>query len=157
MTLVQLSTRLNPVCTAILRSPFHWLLSPALVLITVTGRKTGRRYTIPVAYHQMADVIVILVGEAPRKMWWRNYRTPGPIALYLRRQCLNGTAEVVPPDATEFRQRFEAAFRRARFVARIFGIDWNPDTGLTDTQVKQLGEDAALVRVSVAKLPAENR
>ena len=69
MTLVQLSTRLTPVCTAILRSPLHWLLSPAPMLITVTGRKTGRRYTIPVAYNQMADAIVILVGEAPRKMW----------------------------------------------------------------------------------------
>ena len=157
MTLVQLSTRLNPVCTAILRSPFHWLLSPALVLITVTGRKTGRRYTIPVAYHQMADAIVIPVGEAPRKMWWRNYRTPGPIELRLRGRCLTGTAEVVPPETAEFRQRFEAAFRRAGFVARILGIDWNPNTGLTDTQVQHLGAGAALVRVSVATSPAEHR
>ena len=73
------------------------------------------------------------------------------IALYLRHQCLNGTAEVVPPDAAEFRQRFEATLRRASFLARIFGIDWNPHTGLTDTQVKELGERTALVRVSVAK------
>jgi hypothetical protein len=102
MTLVQVSTRLNPVCTAILRSPFHWLLSPALMLITVTGRKTGRRYTIPVAYNQMADAIVILVGEAPRKMWWRNYRTPGPIALYLRRECLKGTARSCRPIPPNF-------------------------------------------------------
>jgi deazaflavin-dependent oxidoreductase (nitroreductase family) len=151
MTLVQLSTRLNPVFTAILRSPFHWLLSPPLMLITVTGRRTGRRYTTPVAYQQMADAIVILVGEAPRKMWWRNYRTPGPIELRLRRQCLNGTAEVAPPEAAEFRRCFEAASRRARFLARIFGIDWNRHTGLTDTQVKQLGECAAAVRVSAAK------
>src|SRR5262245_36433833 len=106
MTLVQLSTRLNPLCTAILRSRFHWILSWVLVLITVTGRKTGRRYTIPVAYQEMSGAIVILVGEAPQKVWWRNYRTPGPITLYLRRECLSGTAEVVPPDAAEFRQSF---------------------------------------------------
>jgi len=157
MTLVQLSTRLNPVCAAILRSPFHWLLSPALMLITVTGRKTGRRFTIPVAYHQMADAIIVLVGEAPRKQWWRNYGAPGPIELDLRRQHLNGTAEVVPPNAAEFRQRFEATLRRARFIARIFGIDWNPNTGLTDAQVKQLGVHAALVRISVATLLGERR
>ena len=55
--------------------------------------------------------------------------------------------------AAEFRQRFEATLRWASFIARIFGIDWNPDTGLTDTQVKQLGERAALVRVSVTTGP----
>jgi len=157
MTLVQLSTRLNPVCAAILRSPFHWLLSPALMLITVTGRKTGRRFTIPVAYHHMGDAIIILVGEAPRKQWWRNYHAPGPIELCLHRQRLTGTAEVVPSDAAEFRQRFEAALRRARFIARIFNIDWNPHAGLTETQVKQLGVQAALVRISVATLRAEHR
>jgi hypothetical protein len=57
----------------------------------------------------------------------------------------------VPPDAADFGHRFEATLRRASFIARIFGIDWNPHTGLTDTQVKELGERVALVRVSVAK------
>jgi hypothetical protein len=155
MTLVQLSTRFNPVCTKILRSPFHWLLSPALVLITVTGRKTGRRYTIPVAYHEMADAIVIPIGEAPRKVWWRNYRTPGPIELRLRGRCLTGTAEVVQAETAEFRHRFEAIFRRAGFVAPILGIDWNAAIGLTDAQVKRLGAGAALVRVAIETSPGE--
>jgi hypothetical protein len=157
LTIVQLSTRLNPVFTAILRSPFHWLVSPALMLITVTGRKTGRRFTIPVAYHQMPDALVVLVGEAPQKQWWRNYRTPGPIGVYLRRQHLNGTAEVIPPEAAEFRDRFEATLRRARFIARVFGIDWNPDQGLTSEQLTHLGHQAAMVRISVATMRTERR
>jgi hypothetical protein len=35
----------NPVVRAVLSSPLHPLLSHALVLITVTGRRSGRRYT----------------------------------------------------------------------------------------------------------------
>ena len=34
--LVGLSMRFNPFVTAVLRSPLHWLLSPGLMLVTVT-------------------------------------------------------------------------------------------------------------------------
>ncbi|HXQ22562.1 MAG TPA: nitroreductase/quinone reductase family protein [Candidatus Acidoferrales bacterium] len=107
--LVRLSMRLNPLVAAILRSPLHWLLSPGLMLITVTGRKSGRRYTIPVGYHQAADAVIVMVGEAPSKTWWRNYRDPGPIELRLRGKLLRGRAQVLPPDSAEFRNRADAS------------------------------------------------
>jgi hypothetical protein len=33
-----------------LRSPLHGLLSNGMMLLTVTGRKTGKKYTTPVGY-----------------------------------------------------------------------------------------------------------
>lgn len=148
--LVRLSMRLNPVATAILRSPLHWLLSPGLMLITVTGRRSGRRYTIPVGYHQAADAVIVMVGEAPSKTWWRNYRTPGPVELRLRGKLLRGRAEVLPPDSTEFRNRADASFRRARLIPWIFGVDFDRRFGLSDAQLRQLGQRAAIVRITVA-------
>jgi deazaflavin-dependent oxidoreductase (nitroreductase family) len=147
--LVRLSIRLAPLITAILRSRLHWLLSPGLMLITVTGRRTGRRYTIPVGYHQVEDAIIILVAEAPHKVWWRNYREARPIELRLRGKGLRGTAVVLPPGSAEFRQRADASFRRARFIPWIFGIDYDRRTGLTHAQATQLAEQAVIVRVSV--------
>ena len=52
--------RINPLVAAVLRSPFHWLLSFGLMLITVTGRRSGRRYTIPVGYQRHGDLLVTL-------------------------------------------------------------------------------------------------
>jgi deazaflavin-dependent oxidoreductase (nitroreductase family) len=147
--LVRLSTRLNAVVTAILRSPLHWLLSPGLMLVTVTGRKTGRRYTIPVGYHQTDDAIIVIVGEAPSKTWWRNYRDAGPIELRLRGRVLHGRAEVLRPNAPEFRHRAEASFRRSRVIPWIFGINFDRRTGLTAAQVKELSEHVAIVRISI--------
>ncbi len=147
--LVRLSTWLNPVVRAILQSRLHWLLSPGLMLVTVTGRKTGRRYTIPVGYHQAKDAVVILVAEAPSKVWWRNYREAGPIELRLRGKHLRGSAQVLPAGGAEYRQRAEASFRRARFIPWIFGINYDREKGLTEGQVKQLGEQAVIVKVSV--------
>ena len=54
----------NPVVRAVLSSPFHPLLSRNLALITVTGRRTGRRYTFPVGYRQDGDRVLINVGLA---------------------------------------------------------------------------------------------
>jgi len=46
----------NPVVKWILRSRLHRLLSAHLLLISVTGRRTGRVYTIPVGYHLRGDI-----------------------------------------------------------------------------------------------------
>ncbi|MBA3948035.1 MAG: hypothetical protein H0X37_26240, partial [Herpetosiphonaceae bacterium] len=40
----------NPMMTFILYTPLHRLLSNALMLLTFRGRKSGKRYTIPVGY-----------------------------------------------------------------------------------------------------------
>ena len=62
---VRASMRMNGVVDFVLRSRFHWLLSRGLTLITVTGRRSGRRYTIPVGYLETPDALVVLVGDAP--------------------------------------------------------------------------------------------
>ena len=149
--LVRLSMRLNPLVAAILRSPLHWLLSPGLMLLTVTGRTSGRRYTIPVGYHQTADAVVVMVGEAPSKTWWRNYRAPGPIELRLRGKVARGRAEVLSPTSSEFRRRADDCLRRARLIPWIFGIDFDRTTGLTDEQLRQLGQHAAIVKITIER------
>src|SRR3954454_18607682 len=75
----------NPGVRLLLRSPLHPLVSGRLALITVTGRKSGRSYTIPVAYERSGEVVTIGVGWPERKHWWRNLRGDGaPVTLRLR-------------------------------------------------------------------------
>ena len=95
----------NSLVAAILRSPFHWLLSFGLMLITVTGRRTGRRYTIPVGYQRHEDVLTILVSEAPKKQWWRNFHAPAPVEVRVRGKTLQGVAHLVAPASAEFAAR----------------------------------------------------
>jgi hypothetical protein len=150
-TLVALSMKLNPLVATVLRSPLHWIVSSGLMLITVTGRRTGRHYTIPVGYIEADDAIVIMVADASRKVWWRNYHAAGPIELLLRRTTLHGEALVLPHGSAEFRQRAEACFRRSRLIGRIFGIAYDDRTGLIDAQLARLRDYAAIVRVTVRR------
>ena len=58
----------------LLRSPFHRLASGSILLLTYRGRRSGRRFTIPVAYAEQERTLSVFVGHPERKTWWRNLR-----------------------------------------------------------------------------------
>jgi F420H(2)-dependent quinone reductase len=67
----------NPLLRALLRSPFHRLLSSHVMLIAVRGRKTGRVYTVPVGRHE-SDGTFLVCSDGP---WRRNLRGGAPVTL----------------------------------------------------------------------------
>lgn len=137
--------RLNPLLVALLQSRLHWPLSAGLMAVTVTGRRTGRRYTIPVGYHDVGDAIVVMVSDAAHRQWWRNFHGGAPATLWVRGRPVAARGIVVPPASTEFGARAEQAFRRARFIAGIFGIAFDPAVGLTAGQRDALATYAQIV------------
>ncbi len=143
---VRLLDRLNPVVVAVLRSPVHWLASRGLMAVTIRGRRTGRTYTIPVGYHEIGDAVVVLVSDGPGRSWWRNFLEPHPAVLTIRGRALAAQGQALDPASDEFRERAEQAFRRASFIARIFGVDFDPERGLSAEQQAKLGATAAIVR-----------
>ena len=147
---MRLSMRLNPVVAAVLRSRAHWLLSRGLTLITVTGRRSGRRYTIPVGYLEISDAIIVLVNDAPSKTWWRNYLDGGPIEVLMRGVWRHGEGRTLAPDSSEFRRCADEGFRRSRLIPRLFGIAFDPQHGLTVEQLAHLTRRAAIVRITLA-------
>ncbi len=83
----------NPVLRAVLRSPAHKLASGRVALITYTGRRSGREYTIPAFYRDKGDEITIAVGWPDRKVWWRNLTGEGgDVRLVVRGQDVAGHA-----------------------------------------------------------------
>ncbi len=141
--------RLNPLLRWVLRSRHHWLASGGLVLLTITGRRSGRQYAIPVGYQQDGDELIVMVSHAHTKQWWRNYEEPGAVGVHLRRRALTGRAHVVAPDSAEFCERTEATFRRLPLLGAQFGIRFDKQTGLTEEQRKHLRETCAVVRVAL--------
>lgn len=144
------ATRLNPLVVGVLRSPFHWLLSFGLMLITVTGRRSGREYTIPVGYQRDGELITVLASEAPTKQWWRNFETPSPTRLRVRGKELTGTGVLVAPGSDEFRAQSERTLRRLPFMGKVFGVeDYDRERGLTEEQLVTLGKNIAVVQIGI--------
>jgi glycine cleavage system aminomethyltransferase T len=59
---------------AVLRSPIRGLLSRTTLLVRYEGRRSGRRVTTPTQYARVGNDLVIMVGGAGTKSWWRNFR-----------------------------------------------------------------------------------
>src|SRR3954453_11011974 len=78
---------------AVLRSPAHRLASGRLALITYTGRRSGREYTIPVLYKDKGDEVTIGVGWPERQVGWRTLTGErGPVRLVVQGRELEGHA-----------------------------------------------------------------
>lgn len=75
----------------LLRSPFHRFLGKNLTLFTYVGRKSGRRYSFPLGYFRADQTIAIFAGNP----WWKNFREPAPVTVYLGGKPHNGMAQVV--------------------------------------------------------------
>ena len=145
-------SRLNPLIAGVLRSPLHPLLSPGLLLLTVTGRRSGRRYSIPVGYQRDGNDLVVMVSEARRKKWWRNYYEPGPVSVRFRGQNRSGRAELVAPGSDEFRKIADQTLRRVPYMRRVFRVaDYDPGAGLRSDQLDLLGEEIAIVRIRLER------
>jgi hypothetical protein len=142
------TTRLNPLVVRLLRSPLHRVIGGGLMLITVTGRRTGRQYTIPVGYQRDGDVLHVLVSKARRKQWWRNFRSPAALEVELRGERFAAVGEVVDARSAQFFAVIEATLRRLPMLARQFGVAWNPSAGLGDEQRAVLTREVALVTIT---------
>ncbi len=74
---------LNVPVAAIASSPLlGGMLRRNIALITYTGRRSGRVFTIPVAYRHRGDTIDIAANLPDAKTWWRNFLGEGaPMTL----------------------------------------------------------------------------
>ena len=149
LDLDRLMSRLNPLIAWILRSPLHPLLDRGLLMLRVTGRRTGRRYWIPVGYQHEGRTITVLVSKAPRKQWWRNYRDPGPADVLLRGRTLHGRARVVPTESSTVQEAIERTLRRVPGLGRQFGIRFDRRTGLTPEQRRTVAANAVVVSIDL--------
>ncbi len=70
----------NPVVSLLLRSPMHGVLDSAVLLLHVTGRKTGRRYDIPVGYTEVDGRLTIVTIAG----WRVNLRGGGDVEVTMR-------------------------------------------------------------------------
>jgi deazaflavin-dependent oxidoreductase (nitroreductase family) len=86
----------NPVIAAVLRSPLHWVASDSLLLLTFTGRRTGREYTTPVGYRRLDGRLLVFTHSN----WWQNLRGGAPVTLRLRGEIREARAVPVTDPAT---------------------------------------------------------
>ncbi len=110
----------------LLGSPIHGILSKNTLLISFTGRKTGKTYTTPVNYTQ--DENTVWITSNRDRVWWRNLEGGASISLRLRGKKVRGQAEIFKDDK-RVAQGLEAFLKPNPGNAKYFDIDLD-DSGL---------------------------
>lgn len=82
----------NALVTKLLRSRWHALRSDRLLLLTFTGRKTGKAFTTPIRYVQEGETLQMMVVYP----WWKNLVGGASVQVLLRGHQRTGIAEVLP-------------------------------------------------------------
>jgi hypothetical protein len=103
-----------------LRSPLHGIVSKNMALISVTGKKTGHLYQLPVNYQREAETVWITSYKY--RSWWKNLRGGSPVVVRIQGVDFNGQAEVhETPNAVS--DGLRTYFRLAPGMARYFSVE----------------------------------
>ena len=131
----------NPLFRSVLQSRVHWVVSGWLVLVSYAGRRSGRRYTFPVAYHRLDEAIVVVTPKRESN-WWRNFQESRECRVWLRGNAYTATGKLVTTD--ERASLIAAYFETYGVLGRILAVE--PDPTANANREPEPNHDLAVVR-----------
>ncbi len=132
----------NSTMRFILRSPMHGMVSNSILLITFTGRKSGKAYSTPVSYSQHDDQVYVFTHAT----WWKNLRGDVPITLRLRGRDLQGLPEPVAEDKRAIAAGLAAHLRKVPSDARYYGVTFDDAGNPRAEEVAQAVQTVVMLR-----------
>jgi deazaflavin-dependent oxidoreductase (nitroreductase family) len=95
------------------------MVGQGLALLTFTGRRSGKGYTIPVSYHREGDRVTVVTKRT--RNWWRNFENPAEVELRLAGKTFTGKAEAKTDDQDTVRFMTEYLEKRP-IDAKAYGL-----------------------------------
>jgi deazaflavin-dependent oxidoreductase (nitroreductase family) len=134
----------NPVVMSLLRSPLHRLASKNLVLLTVTGRKSGRAYRMPVTRHEQPDGTLVVSAAGG---WRHNLQDGAAVRVTLDGQehAAHVAVEKDPVRATEV---FKGLLEHTN--ARAVGVKVNVESSPTFDEIKPVLAQRVIAYLALA-------
>lgn len=132
----------NPIMRWLLRSPIHFLVSRNMMLMTYTGRKSGKTYTTPMNYLKIQGVYYTISSRD--RVWWRNLRGGAQVTLRLQGEDIPAWAECIE-DQTEVVKALHLYLKSAPQLARYMNVDMNSQGVPNPKQVELLAADKVII------------
>ena len=108
----------NDFVTFMLRTPFNVFLGNTM-LITVTGGKTGKKYSTPVGFYRDGDWLWVLTRRD--RTWWRNVKGGAEVSLLIKGKTLPARAEA-ELNETDVEAQLCEYIRQIPMAAKSLGI-----------------------------------
>ncbi len=113
----------NPIMKRMLRSP-RAKIGDMILLLTFTGRKSGKQFTTPIGYRRVANNMLVLYTDSP---WYKNLLGGAPVTVVLKGKEMSGwavatddTEQIVEETAEHLRRRGLQSAREIGFMSLKF-------------------------------------
>lgn len=136
----------NVIIAGLLRSPLHGLLSKWMMLISVTGRNSGRLYTLPINYVRHGTVFYSVSFR--QRTWWRNLVGGAPVTLLVQGQMLRGIG-VATTNPQEIATHMLTLFQHAPQYARHFQVALGPDGTPNPDDLAHMAQEVVAIKTII--------
>ena len=127
----------------ILNSPLHPLMSASTAIIRVTGRKSGRIYSIPVNYER--DGNEVMITSTRDRTWWKNLRGGSDARLCIKGENYSARAEAVEDDDV-VGTHLDALLLRQPNMARFYGVNKEEDGSFRGSDLERAASERVLIK-----------
>ena len=134
----------------VLRSPMHRMLSNGMMLITVTGRKTGKKYTTPVGYYRENGFLWVLSSRD--RTWWKNLKGGAEVSLLLQRKPVAAFAEP-ELEIQSVESRMRDYLKHVPQAAKPMGV--RLENGIANQEdIERIAKERLFIRIEPHRIPS---
>ncbi len=133
----------NVIVRFLLHSPLHFLLSNTMMLLTYTGRKSGKHYTNPLPYMREGDMVTVFT----QRTWWKNVRACPKVAVEIKRHRMDGRAEAISDDKAAIATSLLTFLRKYPAQAKWYNVPLDVDGQPNAAAVQQVAHFVVMVQI----------
>jgi hypothetical protein len=137
----------NPIMIWLLKSPLHGIVSKGVMLVTVTGRKSGRTISTPTNYLRDGDTLWV-ISWRDRK-WWRNLRGGAQVRVLLAGKSVGGRGEIIE-EGKAVAQSLYDYYSKAPKIARYVGVGLDTAGLPILADCERAAEKMVMIRIDLA-------
>ncbi len=136
----------NPMMIWLLKSPLHGMINRGVMLVTVTGCKSGRTISTPTNY--VCDGNTLWVISWRERTWWRNLRGGAKVRVLLAGNSVEGRGQVIEEEKAVAQSLFDY-YRKIPQVAKYIqvGLDTAGKPILADCE--RAAQKMVMVRIDL--------
>ena len=139
----------NAMVSALLHTPIlHRVISNQILLLSFTGRKSGKRYAIPVGYIRDGQTVRILTKWF--RGWWRNFQVAAPVELLIEGKHYYGTAKALTDEVSSI-AALTIAIKKYPYNADFYGIRLTAPNQANMDDVRYIAPKVVVLQIELAK------
>jgi deazaflavin-dependent oxidoreductase (nitroreductase family) len=126
-----------------LRTPLHIFMGNTL-LLTLTGRKSGKPVSLPVNFHLLAGVY--WVTSRRNRTWWRNISANPAVTVLLHGKTAPARAELLL-DEKEVANQLGKILSTEVFLAKALGVRLEANKAPNPADLARVAAESVLVKI----------